>query len=65
MFLSPIMIVVVPGAEEPGDYRDCGCFWRNPEPVKRRNYSPAPVEVGCFLFTLLLPLVFKLWDLFT
>ena len=54
----------VSGAEEPGACGDCGSLQREPEPAGLPNYSPAPVEVGYFLFTLLLPLVFKLWDLF-
>jgi hypothetical protein len=54
----------LPGAEEPGSRGDCGCVWCEPEPSGPVYYSPAPVEVGYFLFILLLPLVFKLWDLF-
>ena len=63
-FLLFIAIFVLPGAEEPGARGNRGGFWREPELAGRPHYSPAPVEVGYFLFTLLLPLVFKLWDLF-
>jgi hypothetical protein len=52
------------GAEEPGGHRDCGGVGCDSEPAGPLHYSAAPIEVGYFLFTLLLPLVFKLWDLF-
>ncbi len=52
------------GAEEPGVGGDRGGLQRQPESACFSYESPAPVEVGYFLFTLLLPLVFKLWDLF-
>jgi hypothetical protein len=54
----------VPGAEEPGTNGGSGDFWWEPEPPGSTHYSPDPIEVGYFLFILLLPLVFKLWDLF-
>jgi hypothetical protein len=56
--------VLLPGAEEPGACGNCGSPRREPEPALLFHYSPAPVEVGYILFTLLLPLVFKRWDLF-
>ncbi len=52
------------GAEKPGGHRDCGGVRCDTKTAGPLYYSPALIEVGYFLFTLLLPLVFKLWDLF-
>ncbi len=64
MFLRLYSNLFYPGTEEPGAHRNCGGIWLEPGIAGSPYYSPAPVEVGCFLFILLLPLVFKLWDLF-